>query len=349
MSLSWIRLALVSLSVLLPARVFAVDVAVMPIQGVNLSEGESDAIGVLFANAFASEAHAVVASPMHTKPLRAEGKASAAIAGQLGATRYVELKAVQLGQRTDVSGILYGQDGRVLYRADISAWSLETMDAAMVTLARSLAFRQPIPAGPLPYAPGAPPVASYEAPPAPPEHPNPNRVIHDHGVKVGIAVPHASGKSFSPGVLIEFDGRYGPRNYFLEFGAGLMIPTDENNYDYNYNYDYYSSSRRLRATSGFLEIGGSYYLWSSNTAAYLGGGLSPAFWVLEDGNDSSASATCGAYGQAGITFTRDARIKLFAEFRLTQLLLAVASHADSSDDSGTHRPMILAFQGGLVW
>jgi hypothetical protein len=346
MSLSWTRLPLATLCVILPARVFAADVAVMPVQGVNLSEGESDAIGVLFANAFANEAHAVVASPMHTKPLRAEGKASAAIAGQLGASRYVELKAVQLGQRTDVSGILYGQDGRVLYRADSSAWSLETMDAAMVTLARSLAFRQPIPAGPLPYAPASPPVASYEAPPAPPERPNPNRVIHDHGVKVGIAVPHAAGKSFSPAVLIEFDGRYGPRNYFLEFGVGMMIPTDENNYDYN--YDYTSSSRRLKATSGFLEIGGSYYLWSSNTAAYLGGGISPAIWTVEDGYASHTSATCGAYGQAGITFTRDSRVKLFAEFRLTQLLLAVASQADSYV-SDTHRPTVLAFQGGLVW
>ena len=343
MSLPWIRLLLVPICVSLPARAFAVDVAVMPVQGVNLSEGECDAIGVLFANAFASEARAVVASPLHTKPLLAQGKPVAAIAGQLGATRYVELRAVRLEQKIDVSGTLHGEDGGVLFQAEASAWGLESMDAALLALARSLVARRPISVGPPPYAPGVPPVARYEPVPVPRAPPDPNRTIHNHGVKVGIVAPRASDRSFSPAVMIEFDGRYGPQSYFLEFGAGLIIPTDESRTIYDD-----AGSTRLRATSGFIEIGGSYYLWSSSTAAYLGGGLSPALWTVEDGTQSHTSATCGAFGQVGITFMRDSRVNLFAEFRLTQLLLAVASQAQSRV-TATHRPMILAFQGGLVW
>jgi hypothetical protein len=342
MSLPWIRLLVVSLCVLLPAEVLAVDFAVMPVEGVNLSEGECDAIGVLFANALANEARAAVASPVHTKPLRAGGQSSAAAARQLGATRYVELRAVQLGQRVDVSGVLYGQDGGMLYRAETSAFGLDTMDAAVATLARALALRQPIPAGPAaPLAAGAGP---YGLPPPPERSPEVVPAQGAYGPKVGIAAPRASGKSFSPAILIEFDGRFGPRNYFLEFGAGLMLPTD----------DQYGGSDSIRVTSGFLEIGGSYYLWSGNMAAYLGAGLTPAIWELKLNYDSHTTATCGAYGQVGITFTRDSRFKVFAEFRLTQLLLAVAHpiNTDRYTDtvlSDTYRPMVLAFQGGVAW
>jgi hypothetical protein len=244
-----------------------------------------------------------------------------------------------------VNGILYGQDGSVLFQAETSAWSLDTMDTAVLTLARALAFRQPVPASPLPYAPSVAPVASLEPIPPPQARPDPNATVHDHGPKVGIAVPRASGKSFSPSILIEFDGRYGPRDYFLEFGAGLLIPTDDN----------YNSSDTIRVTSGFLEIGGSYYLWASNSAVYLGGGLSPAFWTLETRNSTDhTSVTCGLYGQAGITFTRDSRVKLYAEFRLTQLVLAVANSLPGSyygdpELGDTYHPMVLAFHGGVAW
>jgi hypothetical protein len=232
------------------------------------------------------------------------------------------------------------------------------MDTAVGTLARALAFQQPIsspqpygaqPYGPRPYAPPAFRTANY--PPPAPAPPNPNRVIHDHGVKLGITQPRSSGKSFSPGILVEFDARYGPHDYFVEFGAGLVIPTDDN---------YTTSGSTIRVTSGFLEFGGSYYLWAGNTATYVGAGLTPAFWILETGDSSRSyqtnshtSATCGAHGQVGITFMRDARLKLFAEFRLTQLLLAVAHPLASSSSSESlsepYRPMYLAFQGGVVW
>ncbi len=348
MSLSRIGLPVMSLCLFLPATALAVDVAVMPVQGVNLSEGESDAIGVLFANAFANQARAVVASPLHTKPLRAEGRTAPAIAAQLGATRYVELKAIRLDRQVQLSGVLYGQDGSVLFRAETTAWGLESMDTAVATLAQALALRQPV-AVPQAYAPAPYPVGPYELPPLPPAPRDPNRTVHDHGVKLGVVQPYASGKSFSSALLIEFDARYSVRDYFVEFGAGLLVPTDDN---------YYTASRTIRVGGGFLEFGGSYYLWAGQTAGYLGAGLSPAILNLETGDsssyatDSHTTATCGAHGQAGVTFMRESRVKLFAEFRLTQLLLAVAHPVVTdyhSTQSDTYRPTVIAFQGGIIW
>ena len=327
----------------LAAEARAAEVAVMPVQGVNLSEGECEAFGVLFANAFARDARVVVASPLETKVSRGEGKTPAAIAAHLGATRYVELNALRLGQRVNIGGIVRAQDGAMLFRAETSAPSLDAMDFAISTLAHALAWRQPIPRGPSMDGYPASQESAYEVPVVPEALPDPTVPRGAYGAKVGGAMPMSSGKTFSPGVSIAFDGRYGPRDYFLEFGAGLMIPVN----------DQYGSSG-IRVTSGFVELGGSYFLWAGSAALYVGGGISPAIWSVELDTDSHTAATCGAYAQSGVTVTRDSRFKIFFEVRLTQLLLAVANPVSDgttygSTLSNTYRPMLLALQGGVGW
>jgi hypothetical protein len=340
MHLKWALWCVTSALVFLGAGAWAAEVAVMPVQGVNIAEGDCDAIGVLFANAFARDARVAVASPLETEALREEGKSSTAVAAQLGATQYVELNALQLGQVVKLGGALYAQEGTRLFQAETLAPSLDSMDVAIAALAHALVFRQPV-------APPAIPEATqpaYEPPPPAEPAPDPNAPRGSYGVKFGLTVPHASGKSFAPGLFIQFDGRLGPRNYFLEFGAGLLFPTDDQ-----------TGSSVIRLTSGYLEFGGSVYLWEGNSAPYLGVGLSPALWQLSSASDEHTSATCAAYVQLGVTFTRNSRAKIYGEARLSQVLIGVANPvADSSGYyastlSDPYRPLVLAFQGGVGW
>ena len=106
MKLTWTILTAFALLPLSVAQASPAVVAVMPVQGVNLSAGQCDVIGLLFADAFARETRVVVASPTDTKPLLAQGKAPLAVATQLGVVEYIELRALQLGTRVTVAGIV---------------------------------------------------------------------------------------------------------------------------------------------------------------------------------------------------------------------------------------------------
>ena len=315
----------------------------MPVQGVNLSEGTCDAIGVLFAKAFSRDARVVVASPLETKPLRDVGKTSAAIASELGAGRYVELSALRLGKKVQVGGIAYARGGAVLFRAETSAPGLNDMEAAIATLAHALAWDQPIPSGARPDGNPLGPEAAGDAPAAPGAPPDPDAWRRALGGKVGLVLPRAQGRSFSPSASAQFDGRFGPRSHFLELGGGVMVSL----------LDAYDPSSSIRVTGGFLELGGSYYLWAGSAALYVGAGLSPALWELRGSHSGShVAATCGGYGQIGATVTRDARARIFVELRVTQILLAVANPvsdgtAYGSTLSDTYRPLLLALQAGV--
>jgi hypothetical protein len=68
------------------SQAHAAVVAVMPVRGVNLSPGECDAIGVIFAEAYAQEAHIEVLTPIMTGPAIEHSGTSQAAAAQLEAT-----------------------------------------------------------------------------------------------------------------------------------------------------------------------------------------------------------------------------------------------------------------------
>lgn len=84
MKLRWTLLSMLALSSFSAMQAHASVVAVMPVRGVNLSEGQCDAIGVLFANAFARDANVAVASPLESKRALEQSKTPSAAAAQLG-------------------------------------------------------------------------------------------------------------------------------------------------------------------------------------------------------------------------------------------------------------------------
>ncbi len=314
----------------------ATSVAVMPVQGVNLTEGQCDAIGLFFSNAFARDAHVAVSSPAQTKAAWTEARTSKATAERLGASEYVELSAIRLGSKVTLSGILFASDGREIFRAEASAWSIDEADAVSARLAQALIWRQPVPP---PMVMMPPPGGYYAAPLPPPPAPEPPRDPSasrgSFGAKGSMLVPAASGRKFSPQVAGQFDARIGPRGHFLEFGVGAAVPIE----------DQYTTSS-ARGADLFIELGGSAYLNDGSVGLYAGGGVIPGLWIPESPDSSSdPSAMCAVYGQLGLDFTRDSRLQIYGEFRVSQHLLSVT---DASTNSSYH-PTVFAFQMGLGW
>lgn len=318
------------------AQASAAVVAVMPVQGVNLSEGQSDVIGLLFTEAFARETRTAVTPPTETKAKLAQGKPPMAVATELGALEYIELRALQLGSRVTVAGIRRTKDGAEIFRAETAASSLDEMEIAVARLARSLAWRQP-----MLDAVSAPAIQGPAAMPASPQLPAsyPKAL----GIKTSLIFPFSSGRSIAPMMAAQFDGRIGSRDSFIEFGVGAAIPSSAS-----------SGSNVIEMGGVFVELGGSFYLSDGPIAPYLGAGLSPRLWIADNPNgiDSSGGATCVAYGQAGITFTRDSRARVYAELRVSQYILGLAnkvSTPDGTQTNGNYYPTELALQIGLGW
>jgi len=322
----------------------------MPVQGVNLTEGQCEAIGVLFANALAREANAAIASPIETKQAVQQAKTLQAAATQLGAAEYVELRAIQLGAKVALGGIRYARDGRELFRAETSAASLDDMEVATARLARALAWRQPI-VGMMPSETVA---GTGEPAPMPSPAPTPKGYPSTLGVKTALIIPVASGRSISPMMSLQFDGRMGTRDYFVEFGAGFAIATD-NEY----------SSNSFRIDGVFAELGGSYYLSNGSIAPYIGGGVSPRIMASSVrspnsmygdtyySDDSNTGARCALYGQIGVNFSRDSRSRIYSEVRVSQNVIGFSNQITNSNDvsvsTGTFYPTEFALQVGIGW
>jgi hypothetical protein len=335
MTRRWTLLTTLAMASLLagPARA-AVTVAVMPVRGVNLNEGQTDAIGVLFANAFARETNVAVASPVETKPVLAERKTALAAATKLGVYEYVEVEAVQLGSKTTLNATRYGRNGAEVARAEAVANGLDDMQAAVLRLARSLAWAQPEPA-----AAPAPDSVALSAPPVPA---GPKPYPAALGVKSAIIFPMAKSRSFASLMALQFDARIGPRGSFAEVGAGVAIPSTTA-----------AGSNTIEMGGVYAEFGGAAYLSEGSIAPYLGGGVSPRIWVVTTHDTGETTgATCTVHAQAGITFTRDNRARVYGEFRVSQYVIGLSNKVDTLDgelSTGTYYPTELSLQVGIGW
>jgi hypothetical protein len=305
----------------------------MPVEGVNLTEGQCDVVGLLFANAYARELRMKVAQPQETKPIFARTRSAPATAAELGATEYVQLRALQLGARVTVAGVRFTKDGAEIFRAETVASSLDDIETAAARLAHSLAWRQPL-AGATTYVAPAPPLGGEPGPelPVPVQAQYPKAL----GIKTGLMFPVASGRSFAPLMSLQFDGRLGSRDSFVEFGIGAAIPSSVS-----------QGSNDIQMGGVFAELGGSFYLSTASVAPYLGGGISPRIWIADSPNASdSAGATCTVYGQAGVTFTRDSRVRIFGELRVSQYVIGLIDNARTGD---TYYPTEFGLQIGMGW
>jgi hypothetical protein len=315
----WFLLSLFMLAWLPISQAHAAVVAVMPVRGVNLSPGECDAIGMLFAEAFAQEAHVEVLTPMKTGPAIQHSGNSQAAAAQLEAAEYIELSAIRLDRKVKLGGIRFDRNGAEVFRAETVAPLFDQMNVTSAQLAHALAWPIPKPA-PSDVSPG--PYAYTKA----------------LGIKVGVSLPLAQGRSFYPVQVLAFDARLGTRNYFVEFGGGVNISPATR-----------TTASRATMEAWFTEVGGSAYLSSGAIAPYLGVGISPRFAFI-DGARKDDGVRLAVYGQTGVTFTRDSRFKFYGELRVSQNLLEIPEYAsDGTTRLRTYHPTEIALQAGVGW
>ncbi len=305
----------------------AADVAVLPVQGTNLSPGEADAIGALVADAFANETGAQVAPPAESARALGEtgGNVQAAVA-KLGAREYVETTAIRLTTRIRIRTTLRDASGAQIHTAEMTAASLDDVQPVSARLTRALVQRTTVD-----ETRTVRNVTRREGQ-------APNRTFTEKvmGLKSAVIWPSASGKSFDPSVSFQFDGRLETHSGFLEFGAGAVIPTNGSDKD---------------GLGGvFMEFGGSLYLAEASASPYVGAGFVPRIYFTSDGGGAQAAG----YAQVGMMFMRESSSRIYVELRGTKSLTPI------EEDYGTNvyggplgtrsiYPLEIGLQVGVGW
>jgi hypothetical protein len=285
----------------------AAEIAVFPVNAINLDPGDAEAIGTVIAQAYARETGADVMAPRAVSRAAGEESNAATVAGWLGVEEYIEITAVGLidkdadrhqrrrgaaDGRIIVQAARRAKNGDVIYRAEMTATSLGDMEAVAARLARALHEKRPA-AETL----ALDTVTGKEAM-------GQNRTFTEKifGLKTGAMIPLASGRKFEPAVSLAFDTRLETKKYFLEFGGQLTVPTENND-----------AARGYGVLGG--EIGGSYYLTDESISPYVGAGLLPRL-IIGEGIDTPANMA--AYSQVGVMFARESSTRLYADIRIVQ-------------------------------
>jgi hypothetical protein len=314
---------------LLAAGTVHADVGVFPVRGTNLSEGESAAIGSLIASAYAYRTGKPVLGPDQLGPVLAQTGSERAAAQQLGLAEYISVEAVRLTARISLSVSLRNQHGSELYRLRTTATSLDDMEVVSERMAAAIERRTD-----MEYTRSIDNVTGKETR-------GRNRLFMEKifGVRMAAVLPIAYHLHPRAGVSIMFDGRLENNDYFLEFGAGLMLPSDLGSAD--------------TGIGGLLaQLGASYYLTHSNVSPYVGVGMSPRILF---GNYEGVGFAANA--QLGVMFMRESSTRLYIELRVDQNLFALHESYDdySSDSESTVQarksvlPTELSVAAGIGW
>ena len=167
------------------------------------------------------------------------------------AAEYLNVSAVRLASRISLRAVLNRNDGALVHAVDMTATSLDDLPPAAERMSRALVTRvsvdQTMTLRNITKTEGA----------------RANRTTTEKvmGMKTGMIMPFAKGVDLDPMLSFQFDGRFESERYFLEFGAGVAIPSDTND--------------RSGYGGLFAEFGASAYLGGEGSPLYLGGGVSP--------------------------------------------------------------------------
>jgi hypothetical protein len=311
----------------LQAQAAWADTAVMPVEARNVSPNDADVIGRLFADSYA-----VVSQERVVAPRAASGDdfapSPAEEAKRANADEYVVIYATGLDQRVKLRATRYKLDGTVVHSAQMDAASLGDMDKVTERLARALWLN-------VPPKPAPTPITFPRDESRRPERAFVEKVM---GIKSAFFVPYATETGLAPLLGVGFDGRLESESYFIEVGAGVIIPSETYDDDYMYGGIY-------------TEFGASYYLTSSEVSPYIGAGVLPRLIF-----SARSGAQFAAYGQLGLMFLRSQTTRLYADLRAAQSLTPIVVEeyeyddgASSADGQVRVRPLELGLQVGVGW
>jgi hypothetical protein len=318
------------LALLAPAAaVQAAEIAMAPVQCTNMSDGECAAVGAVFSGAFATASGAQVTLAPATAGVAAPAPNAVPAYAPPAAAERLTVTATRLTSRISLRAALDRSDGAPIHAVEMMATSLDDLPPAAERMSRALVNRtsvdQTMTLHNITRTEGA----------------KVNRTTTEKvmGMKTGFIVPYASGYDLDTMLSFQFDGRFESDRYFLEFGAGAILPA--------------STDGRRRYGGLFAEFGASAYLGPLGSPLYLGGGVSPR--IFASSNDGGVRAA--AYGQIGVMFMRTSSTRLYAELRASQNLIAmnlgggatVAPNGSYQPSSKTVYPTEIALQVGIGW
>jgi hypothetical protein len=245
----------------------------------------------------------------------------------------VRTAAVAVGQRTVVQATRYQSNGQIVYSSKMTVERIEDMTAVSDRMARALWERRDDEA-----------VRTYKNVTLNEARPQ-NRMWTEKviGVKTGLHLPYAKNADFSSAVSLQFDTRLEHDRFFLEFGAGAVIPTEINDAeecDFEGDELVCDGNDKEGSIGGLTaEIGASYFLTQGNVGVYAGGGLIPRLAL--SGNDV---ATASVYGQVGLMLPRDASTRFYTDLRVAQYVTPV-----HLDNNYKRHPTEFALHVGIGW
>jgi hypothetical protein len=274
------------------------SVLVLPVEGTNLDDGSSAAIGQMLASAYRVESGEDAIGPAAAEKAVAEAGGYTQAAQKLGAKEYIYVTAVRLDARIVITATRYGADGHFIYSSKIAATSLDDVEPASERLARALIRRQ----------------SSAEARTLDTvtrsEQSQPLRTSSQKvaGFKGGITYPIGWTRAVAVQMSGAFDLRLESASHFIEVGVGITVPPSNGNLAYG---------------GLWAEIGGSFYLADGSTAPYLGFGVMPRLM-------SHSIANLAPYLQGGLMMFRDSSTRLYTDLRVAQNVLPVTfrDHGD---------------------
>jgi hypothetical protein len=323
---------LTTLLTVVPASAFAADVAIFPAETSNLAPGDNLAVGELLAQAYAGISRQAVLSPVRTEDAVAHATTYEGAAQVLGVQEYVRTTTLAVGRLIVITATRYTADGKFVYQSKMTAHSMEDMPAISDRMAKALFLQVDDE-----EVRTRDNVVQGEA------HVKARRASEKvFGFKTGLHFPMAKGAKYDPALSLQFDIRFEMDRFFLEFGAGVIIPTGRrvdycDDYDVSYGYCTQSSQNRGRVGGLTAEIGASYFLTNGNAAPYVGIGLIPR--LLMDFSEDNAAVL--GYAQVGFMMPRDASIRFYADFRAAQGL--IETHLDNG--KGVHTTELTVLVG----
>lgn len=293
-------------------------------KSINLEAAQVSSFGEVCAAEYARVNESIVIAPTQAQAAVGENGSLVEAARALQMREVVELTLVDLSTprargRLLVSAVRRGLDGKELYRADLTADSLDDAPPVCERLALSLT-RQVPPSQTL----NRHNVTAHEQRVTG----KPNRLGAERlfGIKTAIGVP-VGAEPFNPIGGIAFNARFEQEKYFIEVGLGVLIPA--------------TLTPGLASYGGLsAELGASAYLTGGDLGLYVGGGLQPRILV------SSTVLGLAPYGQVGLMFARQSSTRLYVEARVSQNVLPVARALGSP---ASLFPTELTAQVGVGW
>lgn len=354
------------------SMIYAADVAVFPVQGVNTDKSFVDAFGMLLAAKYGKHSGLDVLPP--TKSARAieEDSSLSTAAHRLGVKEYLETEAIGLYiSRREKAEVEYASDSgkqTIIVKVekedddddDDSDQKLLDKHKTVVTVTRRNSSGDKIHSAEmtlLTYGDieestdrmaealhkklsidevlGLYNVTRREGM-------GRNKVFVDNlkGVKVGFIYPADRDYTLVNIVTIGYNHRMDSEKFFLEFGVGGKLPT---------NMD----TEKYRLYGGvYLHVGGSYYIVKEIAGVHVGLGLSPHINIGAIG--SGVQVGLVPFFQFGISVPRNSKVQALINLKIGQNVLAIKTGRDSTSiyspdypPEAEHYPTEIGFEMGI--